>query len=281
MEKSKDIKKWTIFIIVVLAVFMSTLDGSIVNVALPNMAKALGVTTSKIQLVVTSYLIVIVGIILIFGRLGDMFGKTKMFRIGMLFFTIGSLLCGISKSFPVLIFSRVIQGIGAAGTMANNQGIITEIFPENERGKALGLSGTAVALGSLVGPGLGGIIVGATSWEYIFLINVPIGIIGLIFAFKLLPKPTKKSNEKIDIIGSILFIFTMVPLFISLNEGVSIGFTSPLIICGFIVSFIAFIIFILVEKKLDSPLMQLDIFKNKLFFKYILRIYKLCSNILS
>ena len=144
MEKSKDIKKWTIFIIVVLAVFMSTLDGSIVNVALPSMAKALGVTTSKIQFVVTSYLIVIVGIILIFGRLGDMFGKTKMFKIGMLFFTIGSLLCGISKSFPVLIFSRVIQGIGAAGTMANNQGIITEIFPENERGKALGLSAVVI-----------------------------------------------------------------------------------------------------------------------------------------
>lgn len=265
MKESKDVKKWTIFIIVVLAVFMCTLDGSIVNVALPNMAKALGVTTSKIQLVVTSYLIVIVGIILIFGRLGDMFGKTRMFRIGMLFFTIGSLLCGISHSFPVLIFSRIIQGIGAAGTMANNQGIITEIFPENERGKALGLSGTAVALGSLVGPGLGGIIVGATSWEYIFLINVPIGIIGLIFAFKLLPKSTHKNNEKIDIVGSILFIFTMVPLFISLNEGVSIGFTSPLIICGFIISIIAFIIFIVVERKLESPLMQLDIFKNKLF----------------
>ena len=265
MEESKNVRKWTIFIVVVLAVFMSTLDGSIVNVALPNMAKALGVTTSKIQLVVTSYLIVIVGIILVFGRLGDMFGKTKMFKVGMLFFTIGSLLCGISRSFPVLIFSRVIQGIGAAGTMANNQGIITEIFPENERGKALGLSGTAVALGSLVGPGLGGIIVGATSWEYIFLINVPIGIIGLICAFKLLPKSTKKSNEKIDIIGSILFLFTMVPLFVSLNEGVNIGFTSPLIICGFIVSVIAFIIFILVERKLESPLMQLDMFKNKLF----------------
>ena len=200
IEKAKNIKKWTIFIIIISATFMSTLDGSIVNVALPNMAKALGITTSQIQYVVTSYLIVISGVILIFGRLGDMFGKTKMFKVGLILFTLGSLLCGITRSFPVLILARVVQAVGAAGTMANNQGIITEIFPKNERGKALGLVGTAVALGSLVGPGLGGFIVGATSWEYIFLINVPIGIVALFYAFKLLPKSNKKSDEKIDII---------------------------------------------------------------------------------
>lgn len=94
-------------------------------------------------------------------------------------FTLGSLFCGITRSFPILVLARVIQGIVAAGTMANNQGIITEVFPANERGRALGITGTFVALGSLVGPALGGFIVSATSWEYIFLINVPIGIIWL------------------------------------------------------------------------------------------------------
>ena len=153
------IKKWTIFIIIISATFMSTLDGSIVNVALPKMAEALGVTTSKIQWVVTSYLVVISAVILIFGRLGDMFGKTTVFKIGLSLFTLGSFLCGITSSFNILILARVVQAIGAAGTMANNQGIVTEIFPANERGKALGLIGTAVALGSLVGPGLGGFIV--------------------------------------------------------------------------------------------------------------------------
>lgn len=265
MEKAKNIKKWTIFIVIISATFMATLDGSIVNVALPSMAKALGVTTSQIQYVVTSYLIVISGVILIFGRLGDMFGKTKIFKFGLILFTLGSLLCGITRSFEVLILARVVQAVGAAGTMANNQGIITQIFPKNERGKALGLIGTAVALGSLVGPGLGGLIVGATSWEYIFLINVPIGIIALFYAFKLLPNSNKKSDEKIDIIGAVLFIVTIVPLFISLNEGINLGFTSPLIIGGFIVAIISFIAFIIVERKLESPLIQLEIFKNKLF----------------
>ncbi|MDU4752641.1 MAG: MFS transporter, partial [Clostridium butyricum] len=102
------IKKWTIFIIIISATFMSTLDGSIVNVALPKMAEALGVTTSKIQWVVTSYLVVISAVILIFGRLGDMFGKTTVFKIGLSLFTLGSFLCGITSSFNILILARVV-----------------------------------------------------------------------------------------------------------------------------------------------------------------------------
>ena len=258
-------KKWTIFIVIISATFMSTLDGSIVNVALPKMAEALNVTTSKIQLVVTSYLITISAIILIFGRLGDMFGKTKIFKLGLSLFTFGSLLCGISDSFYVLVLARVVQAVGAAGTMANNQGIVTEVFPENERGKALGLIGTAVALGSLVGPGIGGIIVGAFNWKFIFLINVPIGAVALFYAFRLLPHSSKKGNGKIDILGALLFIFTIVPLFMSLNEGVNIGFTSPIILTGFVIAVICFVLFIIVEKKKSEPLIQLDMFKNKLF----------------
>jgi len=265
MDKEKDKSRWTILIIVLMSTFMSALDGSIVNVALPKMAKALNVTTSSIQLVAISYLIVIAGTVLIFGRLGDMLGKAKMFKFGMGLFTFGSLLCGITSSFPVLIMARVVQAIGAAGTMANNQGIITEIFPPNERGKALGFLGTSVALGSLVGPGLGGLIVGAASWEFIFLINVPIGIIALFYAIKLLPKGRKTVQGKMDGIGAILFMFTIVPLFVALSEGLNSGFTDPIILTGFAASIISFIAFILVEKKKQNPLLQLQIFSNKLF----------------
>jgi len=265
MDKEKDKSRWTILIIVLMSTFMSALDGSIVNVALPKMARALNVTTSSIQLVAISYLIVIAGTVLIFGRLGDMLGKAKMFKFGMGLFTFGSLLCGITNSFPVLIMARIVQAIGAAGTMANNQGIITEIFPPNERGKALGFLGTSVALGSLVGPGLGGLIVGAASWEFIFLINVPIGIIALFYAIKLLPKGRKTVQGKMDGIGAILFMFTIVPLFVALSEGLNSGFTDPIILTGFAASIISFIAFILVEKKKQNPLLQLQIFSNKLF----------------
>ncbi|QCX33683.1 MFS transporter [Caloramator sp. E03] len=265
MENWGDKSRWFVLIIVVMSTFMSALDSSIVNVALPKMAKALEVTTANIQLVATSYLIVIAGTVLIFGRLGDMFGKTKIFKYGIGLFTIGSFLCGITSSFPILIIARVVQAIGAAGTMANNQGIITEVFPSNERGKALGFSGTAVALGSLVGPGLGGLIVGVASWEYIFLINVPIGLVALFFSYKLLPKGNEKAKEKMDIIGSVLFMLTIVPLFITLNQGLNRGFKNPIILFGFITSVISLVSFVLVERKRKNPLIELQIFQNKLF----------------
>ncbi|NRT78657.1 MFS transporter [Clostridium beijerinckii] len=265
MENVKNRNKWSILIIVLMFTFMSALDGSIVNVALPKMATALNVTTSSIQLVATSYLIVIAGTVLIFGRLGDMFGKSKMFIFGLGLFTLGSLLCGITSSFPILILARVVQSIGAAGTMANNQGIITETFPPSERGKALGFLGTSIALGSLIGPGLGGLIVGAASWEYIFLINVPIGVIALFCAIKLLPKENKAAKGKLDILGAVLFVFAIVPLFGALYEGINIGFEDPMILLSFAIAITSFIIFIFVEKKKEDPLLQLNIFSNKLF----------------
>ncbi|MDK2943149.1 MAG: hypothetical protein PWP56_2662, partial [Acetobacterium sp.] len=265
MEKNYEKNKWPILLIVVMSTFMATLDSSIVNVALPQMARAMDVDTSQIQLVVTSYLIVIVGIILIFGKLGDMLGKTRIFTFGIALFTVGSLLCGITSSFPVLIGARIVQAVGAAATMANNQGIITQVFPATQRGKALGLTGTSVALGSLVGPGLGGIIVGASSWEYIFLINVPVGVVVLFFAIKLLPRSNKKATVRLDALGAALFMLSIVPLFVALGQVQSLGFTNPLILAGFIVSIGSFIAFIRVEQKRENPLIPLYIFKNKLF----------------
>ncbi len=262
---SSNKNRWVILFIVVMVTFMSTLDSSIVNVALPVMSKSLDVTTARIQLVVTSYLIVISATILVFGRLGDLFGKTRVFKFGLALFTLGSLFCGITSSLPVLVLARVIQAIGAAGTMANSQGIITEVFPANERGKALGITGTFVALGALVGPPLGGFIVDATSWECIFLINIPIGIITLIYAFKVLPKEKKIAKGKLDGLGALLFMFTIVPLFVALGQGEDVGFNNPLILLGFLIAIISFIAFIMVEKRREHPLLQLQIFENKLF----------------
>ncbi|PRR82621.1 MFS transporter [Clostridium vincentii] len=264
-NNSSNKNRWVILLIVVMVTFMATLDSSIVSVALPVMAKVLNVTSVGVQLVVTSYLIIISATILIFGRLGDILGKTKVFKFGLAVFTLGSLLCGITESLPILVLARVIQAIGAAGFMANTQGIITEVFPTKERGKALGITGTFVALGALVGPPVGGFIVDGLSWEYIFLINVPIGIITLIFAFKLLPKGQITGKGKLDGLGAVLFMVAIVPLFVALGKGQEVGFTQPMILICFLVSIISFITFIMVEKKREHPLLQLDIFKNKLF----------------
>ena len=258
-------KELAILLTVLPMTFMTTLDSSIVNVALPTMAKELNTSMAGIEWVVTSYLIVICATILLFGKLGDVLGKTRIFKFGIGVFTIGSLLCGFSNTLFMLILSRLVQAIGAGAAMATNQGIITETFPPNERGRALGMTGTAVALGTMVGPTLGGLIVSIAPWEYIFLINIPIGILVYIGVIKILPFKKKASDFKIDVKGSILFMISITLLFTSINFGQSLGFTNMFIVMSFIISLILFAIFIRVEKISDNPMLDIKIFKNRLF----------------
>ncbi|MBK5244444.1 MAG: MFS transporter [Eubacteriaceae bacterium] len=264
-NNSNNNSKWIILFIVSTVTFMAVLDSNIVNVALPVMAKSLNIADSNIQLVITVYLIIISATILFFGRLGDIIGKGKVFKFGIAIFTLGSLFCGLSSSFSVLILSRGIQAIGASGVMANSLGIIAEVFPANERGRALGITGTFVAMGALAGPPLGGFIVESFSWEYIFLINLPIGIVTFFYCLKILPNGIKAANGKMDGLGAVLFIFVIVPLFAAFGKGQELGFTQPIILLGFSISIISFFAFIFVEKKREEPLLQLGIFKNKLF----------------
>ncbi|WP_010234132.1 MFS transporter [Clostridium arbusti] len=264
-NKSLNKNRWLILLTVVLMTFMCCLDTSIVNVALPVMSKKLNVTMGSIEWVITSYLIIISAMILIFGRLGDIKGKTKIFKFGIALFTIGSFLCGMTNSLLVLVLARIIQGVGAAATMSNSQGIITHVFPVNERGRALGISGTFVALGTMVGPPIGGIIVSAFSWEYIFLINVPIGVMTFIISMKIFPRANNILKEKLDARGSILFIIGIVSLFGSLVQGQNIGYKHPIIIIGFIIAIISLVSFIIMEKVVKIPLLELNIFKNNLF----------------
>lgn len=257
--------RWLILFNIVMMTFMSCLDSSIVNVALPVMASKLNVNMASIEWVVTSYLIVISSTILIFGRLGDVKGKTTIFKFGIILFTIGSLMCGISTSLFFLVVARALQAIGAAGTMSTSQGIITHVFPSNERGRALGISGTSVALGTMVGPPLGGFIVSVLSWKYIFLINVPIGLVTFFMATKILPKSQENIKEKLDIKGAILFITAVVLIFSSLIHGQNVGYNNPLIVLRFVVGILAIVVFIVIEKRVKYPLLQLSIFENKLF----------------
>lgn len=257
--------RWAILIITVMCTFMSTLDSSIVNVALPMMATSLNVTTGVIAWVVSAYLIVISIFILFFGRLGDLMGQVKIFRFGLSVFTVGSFLCGVTHSVPLLIAARAVQAIGSAATMANSQGIITRSFPANERGRALGINGAFVALGALVGPALGGFIISFASWEYLFWINVPIGIAVLAASYKLLPGKEPTRNEKIDYRGAALFILTILPFSYALEDGQAVGFSNPLILICFLVSAIALVLFIKVEKRTESPLLDLQIFSNRWF----------------
>ncbi|MFZ5974968.1 MAG: MFS transporter [Bacillota bacterium] len=257
--------RWTVLFIVVMSTFMATLDSSIVNVALPVIGRELHVTSGEIAWVVSSYLITIAAAILVFGRYGDLKGKSNVFKYGLAVFTVGSFLCGLTHSLFWLVVSRIVQAVGAACTMANSQGIITQVFPPNERGRALGISGTFVALGTLVGPALGGFIVDVSRWEYIFWINIPIGIIVFLFSLRFLPKKENRIKSRLDVPGAALFIFAIVPLFVSLGQVEVVGYFNPFMLVALSISLVSFVLFIIVEKKSQSPLLDLGLFKNKWF----------------
>jgi len=258
--------RWTILFVMVMATFMSTLDSSIVNVALPVMADALGATSSAIAWVVSAYLITISATILIFGKLGDIWGQMKIFQIGLVIFTIGSFLCGFTNSFSGLLAARVIQAVGAGASMANSHGIITRSFPAESRGRALGINGAFVALGTLTGPPLGGFIVSVTTWEYLFWINVPIGIIVFLIGLRVFPKTERLPGKvKLDLPGALLFGAAVVPLFIALQESINYGLANFWILLFIGISAVSFVLFFWVEKKAQTPLLPLEIFKNRWF----------------
>ena len=208
---------WLILIATCLFTFMSTLDGSIVNVAMPTMSKSLNVDMSDAEWIVSVYMITICCLLIFWGRISDSIGKVRIFKIGTLIFVIGSLLCGISESIEMLLLSRIVQAVGASMTMATNYGIITENFPSEMRGKSLGILGSFVSLGSIAGPGIGGVILQKYTWHYIFLINIPIGIFAMILGYFVFPKSKKKSAPiNIDFLGFILFDISIISLFMGI-----------------------------------------------------------------
>ena len=188
--------KWAILYTVLVMTFMACLDSSIVTVALPVMQKELGVGLDRIQLVSSVYLIATCVAMLPFGRLGDTRGKVNVFQLGVVVFTVGSLLCGLSKTLEMLIVARIVQGVGCAAAMANNMGIITESFPARERGRAMGMLSTFVALGMMCGPVLGGFLVASFPWESIFLINIPVGAISFLVGLRTLPHVKPSAGEE-------------------------------------------------------------------------------------
>lgn len=266
MNEDIQKKRWKILSVTVLGAFMSTIDSSIVNVALPVMSKDLNVGLDSIQWIVTSYLIVISALIVMFGKIADKKGKSKIFLDGFIVFGTGSILCSISNNLSFLIFARVFQAVGASMFMSSNQGIIAAVFPANERGRALGLSGTTVALGTMIGPAIGGIMVQFFNWQSIFLINVPIAFIGFVIGKRIFPKKeVLEQSEKFDFLGSSFFMIFIVALFWAILSGEDLGWGNLSILISFTLSLISFFIFVYAEKKSQNPMIDFSMFKNNLF----------------
>ena len=265
-DSIKHNNMWLILIATCLFTFMSTLDGSIVNITMPTMSKDLAISMNEAEWIVSVYMITICCLLIFWGRISDTIGKIKIFKIGTLIFILGSLFCGISSTLEMLLISRIIQATGASMTMATNYGIITENFPPEMRGRSLGVLGSFVSLGSIAGPGIGGVIIQKYTWHYIFLINIPIGIFAFVLGYFVFPKSKKKDIPlNLDYLGFILFDMFIISLFMGIFIGQVIGFTKLSIIILFIIAVCSFVGFIFREKRAKNPLIDLTIFNNKSF----------------
>ena len=179
---------WLAFSVVAVGTVMATLDGNIVNVALPTLARELGAEVGPLQWVVNAYLLAITATLVLLGRLGDRLGQRALYTGGLVVFTAGSALCGLAPALGGLVAARVVQALGASAMMAIGPAIVTAAFPPGMRGRALGTVGTVVALGLTAGPPLGGLILSHLSWRWIFYVNVPVGIAGAAWALRVLPR---------------------------------------------------------------------------------------------
>ena len=258
--------RWKILPVMLLSSFMGSLDGSIVNVALPTIAKNLGVGMDGVQWTVSIYLMVVSALVLVFGKIGDLLGKKGVFILGFLIFGLGSLFCALSWCLPILVVARAFQAVGAAMFMATNQGLIVSTFPPNERGRALGFLGTMVAFGTMIGPPLGGVMVEFLGWQSLFLINIPISIFAFVAGARMIPGEERKGTlAGFDLPGSLLFIAFVLGLFYYLLNGQELGWSAPTNLASAGLAAIVLVVFLIRELRAERPMIDLSIFRSSLF----------------
>jgi EmrB/QacA subfamily drug resistance transporter len=258
--------KWLVLISIGVGTFMSALDGSVVNTLLPVMSRALGTSVAEIEWVSTIYLLVVSGLLLGVGRAGDIYGNKRMYVAGFAVFVVGSALCGIAPGASALVALRGVQAVGAAMLFANSPAILTKSFPPEERGKALGALGTFTYLGLTVGPSLGGWLADTFGWRSVFYINVPVGIVAVALAVKFIAHDRPEGGkEKFDFTGAALFMIGLVAILAALNEGHAVGWGSARIVGLFVAGMILLVLFVQVEKKRESPMLDLTLFRSRVF----------------
>jgi EmrB/QacA subfamily drug resistance transporter len=258
--------KWAVLAILAIGIFMATLDSSIVNISLPTIALYFHVPLNgAIEWVIIAYLVVIAGVLLTIGRLADMVGRKILWVVGLIIFTLGSALCGASPTLLVLIIARAFQGLGGALIMSVSPAILTSAFPPSERGRALGLNAVFVALGTSVGPTLGGLITANFSWRWIFYVNVPLGIIGVIATLLVLRGSQARARGRFDPAGALLLAVGLVALTLGLSFGQEWGWGSPALIATLAASVLAFILLVVVEQRLSDPIIDFNLLRNRVF----------------
>lgn len=253
--------------IIAFAMFMATLDTSIVNVSLPSITAWFGTDMGLVSWVVMAYLLVLSGLMLACGRLGDILGFRRVFLAGFFIFTLGSLFCSISVSITMLIASRVLQGIGAAAIEAIAPALIVICLPEEKRGWAFGILMTVASLAIAAGPILGGFLTEFLGWHWVFFVNVPVGVVALVLALRYLPQDTRTDRPgRFDTAGALLILLALGAFLFPVSQGLYLGWTSPLVSGSLILSLIFWAVFVIHERRCPEPLVEMSLFTERNFF---------------
>ncbi len=257
---------WWILSALAFGTYMGTLDGSITNIALPAIASDLKLpSVASASWVTLAYLLTSGSLFLLFGRLGEYVGTKRIYNMGLIVFTIGSVLCGLAPSFLPLVIFRVIQGVGSAMIVAVGPAILTTAFPANQRGRALGLNSAIVSAGLASGPTIGGFLLQYLDWRSIFWINLPIGLVGLIWAMRILPVGERKPARVFDVLGAALLALGLLCILLATTEGATWGWRSAETIGSYVVGTLFFAAFIVRQLKLPDPLLDLRLFRERSF----------------
>jgi len=245
------------------AMFLWSFSAGIVNISLPTISQYLDISTNLVSMVVVIHLLVLVSFLLIFGRLGDIFGQKNVFMVGIFVFSVSSYFCAISLDIFQLLFFRIIQGLGSAMILSMVPAIISTIFPNNLRGRIFGYISLTTTLGLASGYGVGGFIIENIGWNWIFVTVVPMGMLILFLANKSLPKSNKKIlNTNFDLVGSFLIFLTILTFILPFNIEKNLDMGINLMLITFIISFILMAVFFIWESKCENPLVDISIFKN-------------------
>jgi MFS family permease len=271
--------KWTAMSNTFIATLMASINTYIILIALPAIFNGIHIdplnSFQYLLWILMGYGLVTATLLLSFGRLSDMYGRVKMFRLGFLIFTIGSILLYLTPStgdagaIEIIVF-RLVQGVGAAFFLANSAAIITDAFPSSERGKALGINIVAAIAGNFLGLVIGGVLA-VFNWRYVFLISIPFGLIGTIWSFKLKELSKKALKTKIDIWGNFTFVLGITLILVGITYGLlpygnsPMGWNNPWVIAAMIIGLFSLILFPFIENRVESPMFRLDLFRIRSF----------------
>ncbi|MGA7923214.1 MAG: MFS transporter [Thermoplasmata archaeon] len=260
-------RKWVTLSNTSVGTFMAVLDSSIVLISLPTIGRELpGASSGVLLWVVLSYNLVTTTLLLSFGRLSDMFGRVRLYTLGFAIFTIGSGLSSLAPSGGALLVFRVVQGVGAGFLASNSAAILTDAFPPNERGRALGINQVAAISGSVLGLVLGGVLTTSLGWRSIFWVNIPVGIFGTIWAHAQLRElHPREAHARIDWSGNVTFGVGLTSVLVAVTLGALIGWTDPFVLTLLVLGPVLLAAFVLLERRAREPMFDVRLFRIRTF----------------